>query len=287
MLQPLEMRQLLSVSATFDDGVIEVMGTKAADQITVSTGPTGGWSIKSGDEFVPVDTGNDQVIGIMVLGGGRDDVIDVYLDANDIDVTVCGHSGNDKVTAGIYASARVEVHGGLGNDVIDVQNNTVAKAGVVDGMWGDDAISVSNSYGGRGLRVYGGSGNDTIRATGQLHGSGGHAVWGGTGDDVIVLANVDIAQPVTHVARGEAGNDSITGSDGRDVLFGDDGADVLRGGAGDDLLFGGTGNDRLYGHEGDDFLDGGPGRDSVNGDDGEDMALEDKLDAYTNVETLI
>ena len=109
-LESLEPRRLLAaaavVTATFRDGVVEVMGTAGADAISVSTGPLGGITIQSGADFVPFDTGGQQVTGILVLGGGRADEIDVYLDANDVNVTVCGHSGNDKVEAAVYAAAR-------------------------------------------------------------------------------------------------------------------------------------------------------------------------------------
>ena len=70
MLQPLESRRLLSVSATFEEGVITVMGTRAADEISVQTTPLGGWSIKSGETNVTVETGSDQVIGIWCSAAG-------------------------------------------------------------------------------------------------------------------------------------------------------------------------------------------------------------------------
>jgi Ca2+-binding RTX toxin-like protein len=154
-------------------------------------------------------------------------------------------------------------------------------------MWDNDVITVRSGVGSYAPRVYGGSGDDVIRATTQLHSATGQAVWGGPGNDAITLANVDVQVPVTNVARGEAGNDYITGSDGRDLLFGDEGNDMIRGGAGDDVLFGGAGNDRMYGHAGDDYFDGGLGKDRISGEDGYDFALEDKLDDVAGVEMLI
>ena len=288
MLQPLEPRRLLSVSATFENGVITVMGTPTADQITVSTGPPGGWSIKSGEAFVPVETGEEQVVGIMVMGGGRDDVISVDLEADDIDVSLYGHSGNDTISVNTHGAASVDVYGGHGAVTIAADYfGPGSSGGTIDGMWANDVITVRSGVGSYAPRVYGGSGDDVIRATTQLHSATGQAVWGGPGNDAITLANVDLAVPVTNVARGEAGNDYITGSDGRDLLFGDEGNDMIRGGAGDDVIFGGAGNDRMYGHAGDDYFDGGLGKDRISGEDGYDFALEDKLDDVAGVELLI
>jgi Ca2+-binding RTX toxin-like protein len=285
MLQPLESRRLLSVSATFENGVINVMGTKAADEIEVHTMPLGGWQIRSSDTPISVDTKGQPVTGIMVLGGGRDDVIDVELNENDIAVTVCGHSGNDRITAGSFRAPGVVVHGGYGADVITVTNSLGGGGGMIEGMWDDDTIVVSNAMSSKAPRIYGGSGDDTITAQSREFAGGGHYIFAGTGNDTVAVTNVEYAGG--HVVRGEAGNDAITGSAGRDWLFGDDGNDILRGGGGDDVLFGGAGNDRLYGHDGDDFFDGGAGRDMLSGEEGEDMALEDKADSVYDVESVI
>ena len=80
-------------------------------------------------------------------------------------------------------------------------------------------------------------------------------------------------QPETVVTFGEAGDDTIVGTDsdyenifgdeGDDVIFGEGGEDLLIGGPGDDLIAGGDGDDELYGNEGTDTLFGGAGDDSI------------------------
>ncbi|WP_272923805.1 hypothetical protein [Streptomyces sp. SID3343] len=61
--------------------------------------------------------------------------------------------------------------------------------------------------------------------------------------------------------EGDAGNDTLIGSDGDDLLFGGDGDDRLDGARGNDTLDGGTGNDSLQGGPGFDTLLGGNGDD--------------------------
>jgi Ca2+-binding RTX toxin-like protein len=286
MLQLLESRRLLSVAASFEGGVISVIGSRQPDDIRVATMPLGGWSIKSGQEIVTIDTGGQDVNGIMVLGGGRDDVIDINLNENDITVTVCGHSGNDQITGRSFRAPGVFVYGGYGADTIDVRNSLGNGGGLVDGMWDNDRITVANSFSSRAPRVYGGSGDDLITAQSEEFAAGGHYIFGGPGNDTITASNLNEFDG-GHVIRGEAGNDAITGSVGRDYLFGDDGNDVIRGGAGNDVLFGGAGNDRLYGHAGDDFFDGGFGKDRISGEEGDDIALRDPLDVVAGIDALI
>jgi Ca2+-binding RTX toxin-like protein len=62
---------------------------------------------------------------------------------------------------------------------------------------------------------------------------------------------------------GDAGNDTLVGSDGADALRGGAGNDGLTGSAGSDVLDGGTGNDWLDGGAGADLMDGGEGWDVV------------------------
>lgn len=61
---------------------------------------------------------------------------------------------------------------------------------------------------------------------------------------------------------GEAGADTLRGSEGADMLWGQGGADRLLGGDGADLLFGGSGGDRVFGEDDNDMLYGGDGRDT-------------------------
>jgi Ca2+-binding RTX toxin-like protein len=145
----------------------------------------------------------------------------------------------------------------------------------------------------------------------------------GAGNDAIVV-NDGFAffrrggDPIPATVNGEAGNDLIISGRGNDTINGGDGNDTVFAGAGNDNVTGGAGNDNLSGDGGDDTLDGGDGRDRLNGgrgtddlrggagndainavdfagtdtvdggDDeaeGGDIALVDRGDTVTNVET--
>jgi len=82
---------------------------------------------------------------------------------------------------------------------------------VIYGNGGNDAVTVNSGLDAIAAVLYGGDGNDTLRA-----GKGASVLDGGDGNDILY------------------------GSDARNVLIGGLGQDSLNGGAGDDLLIGGT-----------------------------------------------
>lgn len=105
--------------------------------------------------------------------------------------------------------------------------------------------------------------------------------YGGTaGADKILVSNVSV--PIS--LRGGAGNDvlrviapvsntanrELRGDAGDDTLIGSDAADTLHGGLGNDVLMGMGGNDTLIGDDGNDELSGGTGVDTVDGGGGAD-----------------
>lgn len=103
-------------------------------------------------------------------------------------------------------------------------------------------------------------------------------VIGGRGDDSITI-DVPGNTRIRTQLYGNAGDDSIRGSDGSDAIFGGSGDDTLnggkgndsiRGGTGDDSLIGADGNDGLRGEAGEDTLRGGAGRNSLSGGTGRD-----------------
>lgn len=130
---------------------------------------------------------------------------------------------------------------------------------------GQDAGTVSAADV-RLIRLFGGTGNDTLRV--DLPDTNIRAwLYGGKGDDVL---------------SGGGGNDRLSGSYGNDTLNGGGGDDILTGSRGDDIIDGGAGNDRLYGEagndtlrggDGDDWLVGGAGTDNISGDGGADTIL--------------
>lgn len=107
--------------------------------------------------------------------------------------------------------------------------------------------------------VYGGPGNDTLRA-----GDDGAELVGEAGDDLLV---------------GGAGDDTLRGGADNDTLRGRAGDDELYGWEGDDLLFGGPGDDLLHGQAGNDTLDGGGGNNTLTGGAGTDIFVFRRVDS--------
>lgn len=116
------------------------------------------------------------------------------------------------------------------------------------------------------IKVNAGSGNDEIWL--------GSTAWG-TGD--IYDTSFDVPVSKAAEVHGDAGNDTVYGTDQADTLEGEAGLDTLHGAAGndtirgeddDDDLFGQSGNDVMYGGYGYDALDGGIDNDLMYGGNG-------------------
>jgi hypothetical protein len=241
------------------DGVLQIVGTKCDDNVTVNQEKKG---IKVHADFLPershfrtfdlkgierieiyLGKGDDhaQIAGNMDLpvfmdGGSGDD----HLNAGRGPAVLIGGSGDDKL---IGSPSDDRIYGGDGNDFI--QGN-----GGNDVLYGDAGCDV----------IYGSKGND------QIHGGEGNDwISGGGGNDVL---NGDAGCDVIY---GSCGNDQIYGGEGGDWIFGEGGNDKLYGGSGNDRLFGGCGNDLILGEEGDDLLVGGGGSDTIDGGPGNDL----------------
>ncbi|KAA1052536.1 FG-GAP-like repeat-containing protein [Azospirillum argentinense] len=182
--------------------------------------------------------GNDSLIGTGALLGlainGRDG--DDLILGSAFNDTLTGSNGSDTLIAGdgddvLYIDADdALVSGGAGFDTVYVQ--------------GDGNLTLDLTASGI-ERVFSGSGNDILTATGSVTLV---EINGGAGDDLLV---------------GSAFDDTLRGDAGDDTLFGGAGNDVLVGGGGSNVLFGGAGDDRLYVDTQTASLDGGDGNDTV------------------------
>ena len=139
--------------------------------------------------------------------------------------------------------------------------------------------SALQATGQKGVRLWGGSGNDIIYGAGDSD-----KLYGQADNDVLVGFGGDDA------LYGGDGKDELSGGDGRDFLDGgdDESADALFGGMGADVIHGGDGDDKLVGDlpylkgangyppgtdtklMGGDYLSGGAGKDKIWGDAGDD-----------------
>ncbi|HEY9624965.1 MAG TPA: Ig-like domain-containing protein [Crinalium sp.] len=83
------------------------------------------------------------------------------------------------------------------------------------------------------------------------------------------------------VLRGYGSKDILSGGKGHDILSGGDGNDTLNGGQGNDLLLGGQGNDILLGGDGDDVLIAGQGKNTCTGGKGHDSFVFRNLSGHS------
>jgi uncharacterized delta-60 repeat protein len=180
-------------------------------------------------------------------------------------VTVIGRTGPDVIRVATLPDGRVRataddvtrdfaaadvrgvvVHGGSGNDLIDVRALAPLASATEDFP----------------VRLFGGAGDDVIVGS-----PGADAIMGDEGDDRLAgLGGGDYL-------NGWAGDDWISGGTGADSLAGGDGRDHIDGEAGDDTLYGGARRDVLAGGDGDDSLVGEGGHDLLRGGAGADRFL--------------
>lgn len=182
-----------------------------------------------GDDTVNGGIGDDSILG----GAGNDSLLGSI--GND---TLLGEAGNDSLNGG---DGNDSLGGGEGNDVL----NGSTGADTMAGGAGDDFYSVDNAGDVVIEGVHGGT--DTVRAYVDYT----------LGDNVEKLVMFGSAVE----GRGNALNNTLTGTDGVNTLYGLAGNDVIRANGGNDALFGGAGNDTLDGGTGNDVLYGGAGRD--------------------------
>ena len=238
----------------------------------------------SGDDFINGQGGNDIAFGgagnDFMLGGAGNDTLDGQ-QGND---TLNGQAGNDVLLGGENDDTFVldpngggndSANGGLGLNQIQVVGTNLADTLTVSSS--GSVLSISNGIGTiavtaniQNVSIDARGGNDTvtvnnIAAIGFLVLN----VQGGDGNDVL-NASAAGSGSVRVRLNGDAGNDTLTGSNGGDTLGGGAGNDVLAGLGGNDSIDGGIGDDNIGGGNGNDTVVGGDGADSINGQLGDD-----------------
>lgn len=215
----------------------------------------------SGANTLDGGAGND-----VLLGGDGDDLLLGGLGADQL----VGGAGTD--TASYQnATAGVVVH--TGNPAVntgEALGDTYSSIEIVRGSaFADEIIVVQDQ-----VKVYGGTGNDTLTTAGT-NGS----LYGEDGDDTLYGSdNVD------HLDGG-AGNDLVHGHAGADTLILGAGIDYGYGGDGNDVIDGGAAGDSIFGEAGDDVLIGGAGDDHLDGGDGIDTVSYETATAGVNIDT--
>ncbi len=178
-----------------------------------------------------------------------------------------GGAGNDILMGGkgddflVGGAGKDKLIGGRGNDVLYIDADDLTVADFTDGGEGYDVLRVNSAAGVtldlKALNAeafFGNSGDDTVRASGDLDGV---IISGGGGIDNLY---------------GGSGNDTLVGGDDADKLIAGYGNDILIGGAGVDKLYGSDGDDIIYADELDDFT-------AVKGEEGFDvLVIDDSVD---------
>lgn len=218
----------------------------------------------NGNDLLDGGAGNDNASGSggvdTVIGGDGNDILrggagKDSLNGGAGDDNIMGQgSGGDSLTGGEGSDT---LDGGGGNDVIiehDAAGDVTLTNTALTGFEDDTVVNVERA------RISGGSGNNTIDASGFfVPGFTSVTLIGGSGNDLL------IGTPGNDVLSGNGGDDTAFGGTGGDRLFGGSGRDHLFGEAGDDKVFGqGGSGDRISGGPGDDTLHGGSGADRIN-----------------------
>lgn len=241
-----------------------------------------------GPDLIVGNGANDLLDGAQgddtILGGSGHDTL-LGMEGND---RLIGNSGNDLLDGGEGEDTLVWGGGGHGVDTLkggsgsntaeiaasNADNNLHVDQtafGTLQVSEGAASIEINDSL--HSVVVNGGGGNDAI-TVGDVRRGGlvGLFINGDGGDDVLdatgaVLGNVQLRM------NGNAGNDTLTGSEFRETLSGGTGDDVLNAGGGDDVVNGDDGADVADGGSGNDTLNGGNNNDSLSGGDGDDRIV--------------
>ena len=262
------------------DGPDHLVGTSGADVIWAGPGNDiirGG----GGDDVVCAGSGAD----IVAAGAGKDDV------ARE-EVMIFGGPGSDFIV--VQGGGDVTVLAGKGADVIHDNATTRHTYSSLSGGMGKDTILGGHDGEGEPVSVYGGAGDDVIRARGayaQIYTGPGHdVVYGGPGGSQVddLTGDGDVyyggAGGQDHAGYGFASTSGVRvslvtgrgwriGGGGRgdilidvegvggtsydDVIIGNAVANGLSGEGGNDVIRGRNGADDIWGGDGDDTLDGG------------------------------
>lgn len=287
MLEYLESRKLLSVAvdALPRLGIIEVTGTKSADDITVVMSP--GELMKMDRTLRPVSYPASPISRpvVQVFEAGKEifNSLDVGGDYRFVRIDL--GAGDDRVVINSTNTAAIaQVYTGEGDDQVEAVCVTAPGANIDTGE-GKDYIRLVVSDGEAG-NVTGGPDDDSIIME-ALDGTPGGSVFAGTGNDVVKLITANTW--MGFYAEGGLGDDVIYGSDSPDSLYGDTPVYYNKGlvaAGGNDSLFGGAGDDYLYGGDGDDLLCGDAGQDLIDGGTGNDRAISDRFDSLIDVEEI-
>jgi Ca2+-binding RTX toxin-like protein len=229
ILESLESRRLLSISAVPSDGISSTFNHGTLKISTFGTNETALLTVSGGQTLIVDLNGNQQNFPL----SGTTAVTKVILPMS---------AGTDSVNIGFGVPA-VAIRGSGATETITAANNANNTL-----RGGAGADSISDSGDGNNL-IEGGAGADTLIA-----GNGADTLIGNGGDDSLVGGYGN-----SLLSAGD-GNDTVISGSGNSTLQCGDGMDSLNGsGTGYDLISVGSGADTIVG------ATGGPGIDTITG----------------------
>ncbi|PLL11927.1 hypothetical protein C0V75_13575 [Tabrizicola sp. TH137] len=239
------------------DSPFRLLRSLGTDGVLMQTTGDTVLTLRSAADRIESGTGDDRIFG----GAGRD-----LLDGGAGNDSLDGGTGNDSLDGG---TGNDLLYGGDGNDILrggSGVNQLWGGSGNDTLIGGDDRAEGSFFYG----TLYGGSGHDRLSGGFHIHdntatldgGTGNDTLtagasmtaFGGDGQDIITVAPGNNNPFARFTGHGDAGHDSLTGSQTEDLLYGGTGNDTLDGNGGRDSLWGGRGADIFRFDSLDDFF---------------------------------
>jgi Ca2+-binding RTX toxin-like protein len=245
----------------------------------------------AGNDILHGGTGDDYLNG----GGGvnqlyGDEGNDLLIGTNH-DAVLSGGTGGETdfpsplPVTGFYGDVLMLSHSDGPSTVVNTDFERIYGSDFGD-VIDSSGFTGGGAFAGRGVTVFGGSGNDSITGSiynDELHGGAGNdtieglagadTLDGGSGNNTLSYEHSPAGVNVSLLAHSASGGDAagdvftnfqnITGSQYSDVLMGDNEANVLIGLGGNDYLIGLAGNDTLVGGTGNDTMEGGAGDDTL------------------------
>ena len=174
--------------------------------------------------------GND-----LVQGGSGNDTIYLTADSTWGTGYFAKNVSNDN---SVGTNQRISIEGlNRFNDVIDGGDDV----DMLNLTSGNDVFFIDDVYSEHHSSLTLSSTTQGIDSTARIVGL--EAINAGNGNDIVDLTSTNFILSNAVTINGEAGNDSLWGSNGDDTINGGDGNDTLFGGAGNDTLTGGAGDD--------------------------------------------
>jgi Ca2+-binding RTX toxin-like protein len=304
-----------ATTATFNAGVLTVLGDSADNSIVISRDAAGQILVNDGAVAVaggPPTVGNTTQIRVFGLDGEDTLTLD---EANGAlpQADLSGGAADDTLTGGSGAD---QLFGQSGTDTLVGRGagDLLFGGGEDDTLTGGDADDQAFGQGGGDRMIWnpgddtdlneGGGGEDTVEVNGggvaeqfTVTANGVRvrldrldpapfAIDIGTSEKVVVNANGgqdsfaasgNLAALIDITVDGGADNDTLRGGNGADLLLGGDGDDVVDGNQGDDVAFLGAENDNFQWDPGDDS-------DVVEGQDGTDTLTFNASNANENMD---